>query len=93
MSSHFEDMMRDLLDRTRRVAVVIFRAPPTDSVQRSGYPDLRIVDVASKRVFYLRSESSTPTGSRESSFRTFYFEPKSRDEQGAGRCGASRGRV
>ncbi len=44
-------------------------------VLRSGYPDLRIVDVASKRVFYLDPKLYV-AGSRDSSFRTFYFEPK-----------------
>ena len=42
---------------------------------RSGYPDLRILDVASKRVFYLDAKLYA-AGSRDSSFRTFYFEPK-----------------
>jgi hypothetical protein len=44
-------------------------------VQRSGYPDLRIVDQETKRVFYLDPKLYA-AGSRESSFRTFYFEPK-----------------
>jgi len=44
-------------------------------VQRSGYPDLRIVDLASKRVFYLDPKLYV-AGSRDSSFRAFYFEPK-----------------
>jgi hypothetical protein len=44
-------------------------------VQRSGYPDLRITDLESKRVFYLDPKLYA-TGSRDSSFRTFYFEPK-----------------
>ena len=44
-------------------------------VQRSGYPDLRLVDQASERVFYLDPKLYA-AGSRESSFRTFYFEPK-----------------
>src|SRR6267143_1717418 len=43
--------------------------------QRSGYPDLRIVDLASKRVFYLDPKLYA-AGSRDSLFRTFYFEPK-----------------
>ena len=42
---------------------------------RSGYPDLRIVDPASKRVFYLDPKLYV-SGSRDSSFRAFYFEPK-----------------
>ena len=44
-------------------------------IQRSGYPDLRVVDLASKRVFYLDPKVYA-AGSRDSSFRTFYFEPK-----------------
>jgi len=44
-------------------------------IQRSGYPDLRIVDVASGRVYYLDPKLYA-AGSRDSSFRTFYFEPK-----------------
>jgi len=42
---------------------------------RSGYPDLRIVDVASKRVFYLDPKLYL-SRSRDRSFRAFYFEPK-----------------
>ena len=42
---------------------------------RSGYLDLRIVDLASKRVFYLDPKLYV-SGSRDSSFRAFYFEPK-----------------
>ena len=40
-----------------------------------GFPDLRIVDLASKRVFYLDPKLYA-VGSRDSSFRAFYFEPK-----------------
>jgi hypothetical protein len=43
--------------------------------QRSGYPDLRIVDIDSKRVFYLDPKLYAAEG-RHGSFRTFYFEPK-----------------
>jgi len=42
---------------------------------RSGYSDLRILDVASKRVFYFDPKLYV-SGSRDSSFRAFYFEPK-----------------
>src|SRR2546426_10122469 len=52
-----------------------FPKPADGKVQRSGYPDLRIVDLASKRVFYLDPKLYA-VGSRDSSFRTFYFEPK-----------------
>ena len=44
-------------------------------MQRSGYPDLRLVDQATQRVYYLDPKLYV-VGSRESSFRTFYFEPK-----------------
>jgi hypothetical protein len=43
--------------------------------QRSGYPDLRIIDLESKLVFYL-DPKLIEQGSFESTFRTFYFEPK-----------------
>jgi hypothetical protein len=44
-------------------------------VQRSGYPDLRLVDQATNRVYYLDPKLYA-AGARDSSFRTFYFEPK-----------------
>jgi hypothetical protein len=74
VSSHFEDMMRELLNA---VAGLSCDVPHTASnrVQRSGYPDLRVVDTETKRVFYLDPKLYA-VGSRESSFRTFYFEPK-----------------
>ena len=73
VSSHFEDLLRELLN------VPGFRCevPRTaeDRVQRSGYPDLRLVDLETKRVYYLDPKLYA-AGSRSSSFRTFYFEPK-----------------
>jgi hypothetical protein len=74
VSSYFEDLLRELLDSAPGLKCEF---PPTaeGKVQRSGYPDLRIVDLASKRVFYLDAKLIA-TGSRDSSFRTFYFEPK-----------------
>jgi hypothetical protein len=74
VSSHFEDMLRELLNATQGLSCD-FPHTADDRVQRSGYPDLRIVDLASKRVFYLDPKLYA-AGSRESSFRTFYFEPK-----------------
>src|SRR6476659_3201495 len=74
VSSHFEDLLRDLLNR-----VPGFRCdfPHTaeERVQRSGYPDLRLIQETTNRVFYLDPKLYA-SGSRESSFRTFYFEPK-----------------
>jgi hypothetical protein len=74
VSSHFEDTLRELLGSTSGLSC---DSPPTieGKVQRSGYPDLRIVDLASRRVFYLDPKLYA-VGSRKSSFRTFYFEPK-----------------
>lgn len=45
------------------------------TLQRSGYPDLRLHDEASGTVFYL-DPKLVQAGSEESTFRTFYFEPK-----------------
>jgi hypothetical protein len=74
VSSHFESMLRELLNSTPGLSCD-FPRTADGKVQRSGYPDLRIVDTASKRVFYLDPKLYA-AGSRESSFRTFYFEPK-----------------
>jgi hypothetical protein len=74
VSGHFEDTLRKLLSSTSGLNC----DPPRTiegKVQRSGYPDLRIIDLASKRVFYLDPKLYA-AGSRDSSFRTFYFEPK-----------------
>jgi hypothetical protein len=74
VSSHFEDSLRELLNSAPGLSCDF---PPTadGKVQRSGYPDLRIVDLASKRVYYLDAKLYA-AGSGDSSFRTFYFEPK-----------------
>ena len=52
VSSYFEQTLRDLLNSTPGLSCDF---PPTaqGKVQRFGYPDLRVVDLASKRVFYL----------------------------------------
>ena len=73
-SSYFEDTLRELLSSTSGLSC---DSPPTidGKTQRSGYPDLRVVDLASRRVFYLDPKLYA-VGNRNSSFRTFYFEPK-----------------
>ncbi|MEY2546563.1 MAG: hypothetical protein QOG48_1680, partial [Verrucomicrobiota bacterium] len=73
-SSYFEEVLRDLLNATPGLNCD-FPRTADDKAQRSGYPDLRIVDLASKRVFYVDPKLYA-AGSRDSSFRTFYFEPK-----------------
>ncbi|HEX4697285.1 MAG TPA: hypothetical protein VH254_06395 [Candidatus Udaeobacter sp.] len=74
VSSHFEDTLRELLNATSGLRCD-FPLTADGKVQRSGYPDLRILDLESKRVFYLDPKLYA-AGSRDSSFRTFYFEPK-----------------
>jgi hypothetical protein len=73
-SSHFEDLLRDLLNRVPGFTCD-FPRTSEDRIQRSGYPDLRLVETATNRVFYLDPKLYA-VGSRDSSFRTFYFEPK-----------------
>ena len=74
VSSHFESTLRELLNSTPGLSCD-FPRTADGKVQRSGYPDLRIVDTETKRVFYLDPKLYA-AGSRDSSFRTFYFEPK-----------------
>ena len=73
-SSHIEDLLRALLDQTSGLRCD-FPRTSEGRIQRSGYPDLRILDTASNRVVYLDPKLYA-AGSRESGFRTFYFEPK-----------------
>ncbi len=73
-SGHFEGALRESLGSTPGLGCD-FPRTAEGKVQRSGYPDLRVVDLASKRVFYLDPKVYA-AGSRDSSFRTFYFEPK-----------------
>jgi hypothetical protein len=74
VSSHFENTLRELLNATPGLECN-FPFTTEGKLQRSGYPDLRITDLESKRVFYLDIKLYA-TGSRDSSFRTFYFEPR-----------------
>jgi len=74
VSSYFEDTLRELLSSTPGLSCD-FPRTIDEKVQRSGYPDLRIIDLTSRRVFYLDPKLYA-AGSRNSSFRTFYFEPK-----------------
>ena len=74
VSIHFEETLRELLNTTPGLQCD-FPLTVEGKLQRSGYPDLRITDLESKRVFYLDPKLYA-AGSRESSFRSFYFEPK-----------------
>ena len=74
VSSHFENLMQKTLNAAPDFSCDF---PKTQSgrVLRSGYPDLRLVDKKTGRIFYL-DPKLYERGSRESSFRTFYFEPR-----------------
>lgn len=74
VSSHFEDMLRELLNASPGLTCE-FPRTADGKLQRSGYPDLRIVDKVSHRVFYLDPKLYA-AGSRDSTLRTFYFEPR-----------------
>ncbi len=73
-SSQFENMLRELLNAAPGLACD-FPKTVSAKAQRSGYPDLRLVDTVSGRVYYLDPKLYA-AGGRESSFRSFYFEPK-----------------
>ncbi len=74
VSSHFEDMLRELLNAMPGLSCD-FPKTAEGRIQRSGYPDLRLVDQKTRRVYYLDPKLYA-SGSRDSSFRAFYFEPK-----------------
>ena len=74
VSSHVEDLLRDLLNAGPDLSCD-FPRTAEGHIQRSGYPDLRIIDVKTGRVYYLDPKLYA-VGSRDSTFRTFYFEPK-----------------
>jgi hypothetical protein len=74
MSSHFENSLREKLN-ARPGFACDFPKTAAGRAQRSGYPDLRLVDRATGRVLYLDPKLFA-AGSKASSLRTFYFEPK-----------------
>ena len=74
MSSHFETALREKLN-ARPGFACDFPKTTEGRAQRSGYPDLRLVDKPTGRVLYLDPKLFA-AASKRSSFRTFYFEPK-----------------
>ncbi len=74
MSKFFED---SIMENLRGIEGFECTVPKTSAghSQRSGYPDLRLVDKATGRIFYLDPKLYAK-GSRRSSLRTFYFTPK-----------------
>ena len=75
-SKYFEDLLLEKLNQTPGLRCEI---PPTkaDTIQRSGYPDLKITDVATGTVAYL-DPKLVEAGSEHSTLRTFYYEPKTK---------------
>ena len=74
MSSAFENALHAKLNAAPGFACT-FPTTTAGKHLRSGYPDLRLLDQATSRVFYLDPKLFAK-GSKASSFRTFYFEPK-----------------
>ena len=74
VSAPFETMLRDVLNSAEGLTCE-FAKTAGEKVQRSGYPDLQLTDEATKRIYYIDPKLYAK-GSRESSFRSFYFEPK-----------------
>ena len=74
MSSGFEDAIRTALNGRPGLSCD-FPKTSAGLTQRSGYPDLRLVDQPTGRIYYLDPKLFAK-GSKTSSFRTFYFEPK-----------------
>ena len=74
VSSYFEAEIKKVLNATEGFSCD-FPKLASGRVQRSGYPDLRLVDKKSGRIVYLDPKLYA-AGSESSSFRTFYYEPK-----------------
>lgn len=73
VSRHLEDAILAAINETEHLACAL---PVTAArrIQRSGYPDLRVVDRRTGRIAYL-DPKLFESGNRTSSLRTFYFEP------------------
>lgn len=74
VSSHFENELKSVLNATPDFACD-FPRTAAGKIQRSGYPDLRLVDQTSGAIAYV-DPKLFEQGSRASTFRTFYYEPK-----------------
>lgn len=74
VSGHLEDFMLEKLDAVEGLSCE-YPATAAGRIQRAGYPDLRLVHEESGRVYYLDPKLYRE-GSEQSTFRTFYFEPK-----------------
>jgi hypothetical protein len=74
VSSHFEDLMRELLNKVPGFGCD-FPKTAGGATQRSGYPDLELIDQQSHRVYYLDPQTLCRRKPRQF-FPHFYFEPK-----------------
>lgn len=74
ISRHLEDFLLERLGAGDAFECSI-PLNASGKVQRSGYPDLRLLHRPSGRVFYI-DPKVYKRGSEDGSFRTFYFEPK-----------------
>lgn len=73
-SALFEEAIRKQLNKIDGFNCEVPRTA-AGRIQRSGYPDLRLLDRRTGRVFYLDPKLYAK-GSRDGTFRTFYYEPK-----------------
>ena len=74
VSGHVEDFLRTELNKAEGL-VCALPSNASGEFQRSGYPDLRLLHLATGRVCYI-DPKVYKQGSERSSFRSFYFEPK-----------------
>lgn len=73
-SRFFEDLLRQKIQRVPGLRCE-FPLTQQGAQQRSGYPDLKITDVASGTIAYL-DPKLIEARTLDSTFRTFYYEPK-----------------
>ncbi len=76
VSAHFEVALKAALNSIPGFACD-YPKTAAGQVQRSGYPDLRLADRQSGHIVYF-DPKLYERGSRRSTFRSFYFEPKRR---------------
>lgn len=75
-SHHFEEAMQTAFNALPGLRCE-FAPNAAGHTQRSGYPDLKVTDTATGRVYYFDPKLYAEN-SRDSSLRTFYFEPRVR---------------
>jgi hypothetical protein len=76
VSSHFEDLMRELLNKTPGL-ICDFPKTSEGRLQRSAYPDLELIDQESHRVYYLDPKLYA-VGAETARFALFISSQRSR---------------